>query len=87
MTSEYADLALSSETAKQIRFILEKLFRDGKHWVRGISTTDWRRIRYAGDARAARRVAADTGPSTANVITEIQLVYGYLAMHACSETE
>ncbi len=76
---------LPPDTVVEIRFILDKVFKEGRQWVKGISTTDWRRTRYCGDARSARR-AGDTGPSVSNVIAELEPLLGYLGKPVSVET-
>ncbi len=76
---------LPSETVQQLRFILDRLFKEGRQWVKGIGTSDWRRARYLGDARAARR-AAGAAPSVVNVVADVQALLGYLGKDATSET-
>lgn len=75
--------SLAPETVAQLRFILEKLFNEGQHWIKGIATTDWRRARYVG-ARARR--STGLGPSVTQVVEEIQPVSGYLSTGASNVT-
>lgn len=83
METAVQERALAAETVAQLRFILNRLFRDGQQWIRGIATTDWRRMRYV-EVRARR--STGTGPSITNVVTDVQRVLGYLARVASEET-
>jgi hypothetical protein len=76
---------LPSETVRQLRLILERLFREGRQWVRGIGTTDWRRTQYVANSRAARD-AVGTVPSVANVVVDIQVLLAYLGESASNES-
>jgi len=78
--------ALPAETVAQIRFILERSFNDGRQWVRGISLSDWRRLRYVGDPRAARRAGGGAAPSVEHVAAEFPPILGYLGKDANAET-
>jgi hypothetical protein len=73
--------ALAPDTVAQLRYILDKLFKEGQQWVKGIATTDWRRMRYVG-ARARRSAA--NGPSVSHVVDDIQPILGYLSKVASS---
>lgn len=74
---------LPSETVAQLKCILGKLFNDGQQWVKGIGTTDWRRVRYHG---TRSRRSAGTGPSVTHIVENINPVLGYLSMGASIET-
>lgn len=76
---------LPPETVDQLRFILGGLFKEGRQWVKGISTTDWRRTRYFAKTHGIRR-APDAGPSVVNVVADLQSLIGYLGKDATAET-
>jgi hypothetical protein len=83
MATAAPEQSLAPETVIQLRFILEKLFKEGQQWIKGIGATDWRRTRYIS-ARARR--SGGGGPSVTNVVEDIQPVLGYLAKEASNET-
>lgn len=85
MATAPSNSALPAETVAQIRYILEKFFNDGRHWVRGIGLTDWRRKHYVRDSRSARG-GGDEGPSVAHVASEIWPLLGYIGKDATAET-
>lgn len=76
-------LVLPQETLAQLRFILERLFEEGRHWVNSIDVRDWRRSRYIG-ARARR--STGSGPSINQVVDDIKPVLGYLSKEASNLT-
>lgn len=75
--------ALPADTTAQIRFIIERLFKEGQHWINGIDSRDWRRLRYFG-TRARR--SAVSGPSVNQVVDDINPVLGYLSKEASNLT-
>lgn len=83
MVTAAPEQTLAPETVAQLRFILDKLFKEGQQWVKGIGMTDWRRVRYIG-VRARR--AATGGPSVTHIVEDIQPVLGYLSKGASNET-
>jgi hypothetical protein len=83
MATAAAEQVLPPETVTQLKYILEKLFSDGQQWVKGIGTTDWRRVRYHG---TRSRRSAGTGPSVTHIVENINPVLGYLSKGASSET-
>lgn len=83
MATAANEQGLAAEAVAQLRFILDRLFKDGQQWIKGITTTDWRRMRYV-EARARR--STNTGPSITHVVKEMQPVLGYLAKVASEET-
>lgn len=83
MATNPAPLVLPEETLTQLRFILDRLFAEGRHWLSGIDLKDWRRLRYIG-ARARR--SAGSGPSVNEVVDDIQKVFGYVSKEASTLT-
>jgi hypothetical protein len=86
MAAALPNAALPADTVTQIRVILERSFIEGRHWVKGISTTDWRRRRYFGDSRAARRAVGGAAPTVTHVAAEFPPMAGYLGKNASAET-
>lgn len=74
---------IPADVLSQIRSIVEKIFEEGQHWVRGISPMDWRRTRYS--SHRARRVVG--GPSVANIIDDVEALLGYIAKPVIPELE
>jgi hypothetical protein len=81
-----ANPTLPAETVAQLRFIFDRVFNDGRQWVKGIGQTDWRRLRYFSDPRTARRSAGGSAPSVTHVAAELAPVLGYLGKDASAET-
>lgn len=85
MTTKNQNSALPAETLVQVKVILERLFTDGRQWVSGISTTDWRRVQYVSGSRSARR-SEWTGPSVEHLASDLRPLLGYMGKNATSET-
>jgi hypothetical protein len=83
MASTVHEDMLAPGVISQLQFILDRLFKDGQRWIKGIGVTDWRRLRYA-EVRARR--SSNTGPSITHVIRQVQPVLCYVAKPASEET-
>jgi hypothetical protein len=83
MVTTTITLTIAPEIVDQIRFILEKIFKEGQHWVKSVELSDWRRVRYAS-SRGRRSPGA--GPSISHVVEDIQPLLGYLEKEASQQT-
>lgn len=72
-----------------VKSILEALRAEGRHWIRGISTDDWRRLHYAATPRNARRagVRQNVGPAVAELFEDHRAIRKYLAQEASGHSE
>ena len=72
---------LPPDELEQLKSILNQLFREGNHWIAGIPSNDWRRIRYH-----ASRNRGPTDPSTDGVSNSWDPLAGYISKPATNLT-
>lgn len=77
---------IDADVVLQIRSILDKLHKDGQHWVRGVASDDWRKLRYITARGRARGVVKVTGPSVTDIIDEAGVISSYISKAASSQT-